>query len=492
MSDRPNILLLCTDQQRWNSLTCYGAAGASTPNLDRLAAQGARFENCYVQNPICGPSRASLFTGMYARNHGEWANGVALPQDRKMFTRVLADAGYDCGMVGKQHLAPCDSWQTEPRRDDGYRVWEWSHGKNHRSVQNAYHTWLRKHYPQVFAQTFPDKGANENTHIANMSRTGTPIDEVPPECHYTHWVAERSIDFITTPRKADERFCLVANFFDPHHPFGVPQAYRDRIDAANIPPPQTAPGELESKPAPHRAYSRTSYGGEAPGFQDYTADEIAEIRAVYYAMITFIDDEVGRILDALEASGQAENTLVIFTSDHGEMLGDHAQLMKGPMMYDAAIRVPLLMRWPERIAPGRVIGELVQWIDLSATCLDVAGARPMDQQQGASLMPLALGRAVDWRDWALCEYRDSGIAEAPAIHTTMFRTGDWKLVLWHGEPATSRPGEGELYNLADDPDELENLYDRPAHRAKRRAMKRHLMDVLAETDPRSAQRHHPA
>jgi arylsulfatase A-like enzyme len=488
MSSRPNILLLCTDQQRWDTLTCYGAIGAITPNLDRLAAQGARFENCYVQNPICGPSRASLFTGMYTRNHGEWANGVALPQDRHMFTRTLAYVGYDCGMVGKQHLSPCDSWQTEPRRDDGYRVWEWSHGKNHRSVQNAYHTWLREHHPEVFAQTFPVKGGNQNTHIANMSRTGTPIDEVPPACHYTHWVAERSIDFIQTPRDG-KPFCLVANFFDPHHPFGVPLAYRDRIDAGSIPPPLIAPDELDTKPTPQRRYSETSYGGEAAGFQDYSAAEIAEIRAIYYAMIHFIDDEVGRILDALDAGGQADNTLVIFTSDHGEMLGDHAQLMKGPMMYDAAVRVPLLMRWPERIPPQHVVGELVQWIDLSATCLDVAGAAPMDNQQGASLLPLASGQCVAWRDWALCEYRDSGIEEDPPIHTTMFRTGDWKVVLWHGEPATARLGEGELYNLAADPHELENLYNQPDHVAKRRAMKRKLLDVLAETESRATRRH---
>jgi arylsulfatase len=489
MTQRPNILFLCTDQQRWNSLSCYGAVGARTPNLDRLAAQGARFDQCYVQNPVCGPSRASLFTGMYARNHGEWANGVALPQDRKMFTRSLADTGYDCGMIGKQHLAPCDNWQTETRRDDGYRIWEWSHGKNQRSVQNAYHTWLRDHYPDVFDQVFPVTGGNQNPHISIKSRTGTPIDEVPPECHYTHWIAERAIDFIETPREG-QPFCLVANFFDPHHPFGVPQAYRDKIDAALIPPPIGAPGELDGKPSPHRAYSEASYGSKAIGFQSYSAEEITEIRAVYYAMIHFIDDEVGRILDALEASGQAENTLVIFTSDHGEMLGDHAQLMKGPMMYDVAVRVPLLMRWPARIAPDTCVADLVQWVDLSATCLEAAGAAPMDQQQGASLLPLAMGKAVDWRDWALCEYRNSGVSDTPAVHTTMLRQGDWKLVLWHGQPATDRPSEGELYDLRADPDELKNLYNTAEHSDKRRALKRKLLDVIAQTDQRGAMRHH--
>ncbi|WP_045392873.1 sulfatase-like hydrolase/transferase [Falsirhodobacter sp. alg1] len=488
MTDRPNILILCTDQQRRDTLSCYGAIGAVTPNLDRLAAQGARFENAYVQNPICGPSRASLFTGMYVRNHGLWANGVSLPEDRQMFTRTLADAGYDCGMVGKQHLAACDGWQTEPRRDDGYRVWDWSHGKNHRSVQNAYLKWLHATYPDIYSAAFPEKGANENTHIANMSRTGTPIDAVPPHAHYTHWVATRVVDFVRTPR-GDQPFFMMANFFDPHHPFGVPQEYRDRIDAAKIPLPVGFAGELRTKPADQEKYSRTSYGGEAPGFQDYTAEEIREIRAIYYAMITFIDDEVGRILAALDASGQADNTLVIFTSDHGEMLGDHSQLMKGPMMYDAAVRVPLLMRWPLRIATDTVVAPPVQWVDIAPTCLDAAAAGRMAQHQGASLLPLARGGdTAGWRDWAMCEYRDSGIAEDPAIMTTMLRKGDWKLVLWHGDPDTDRPPEGELYNLATDPAELNNLFDSPGHAGTRRRMKRALLDVYHQTEDRSAYR----
>ena len=484
-STRPNILLICTDQQRRDTLTCYGAHGAKTPNLDRLASQGARFENCYVQNTICAPSRASLFTGMYVRNHGLWANGVTLPEQRRMFSRILADSGYDCGMIGKQHLSACDGWQTEPRRDDGYRVFEWSHGKNHRSVQNAYHKWLRAHYPDIYETAFPAKGSNENTHIANMSKTGTPIDSVPPHAHYTQWVADRAIDFITTPRD-DQPFFLVANFFDPHHPFGVPQEYRDRINADDIGPPHIRDGELAEKPTRQTDYSRTSYGGEAPGFQDYTPEQIKEIRAIYYAMVAFIDDEVGRILASLDAAGLTDDTLVLFTSDHGEMLGDHAQLMKGPMMYDAAARVPLLMRWPARIEAGTVVNELVQWIDLSATCLDAARCAPMDQGQGASLLPLAVSSAPAWRSWALSEYRDSGIAAAPSILTTMIRSGDWKLVIWHGDPVTGRSAEGELYDLASDPYELVNLYARPEHSGRRQRMKRLLLDVYAETENRSA------
>ena len=182
---------------------------------------------------------------------------------------------------------------------------------------------------------------------------------VKAEAHYSHWVAERAIDFINHPREDGEQFCLVANFFDPHHPFGAPQEYRDQIDADAIPAPNTREGELQNKPYQQTAYSEKSYSGTAPGFQEYTEEQIREIRAQYFAMIALIDHEVGRILQALEAAGLAEDTLVVFTSDHGEMLGDHQQLLKGPQLYDDLCNVPLIMRWPGQITTGSECNELV-------------------------------------------------------------------------------------------------------------------------------------
>ncbi|MGR3570529.1 sulfatase-like hydrolase/transferase [Brevirhabdus sp.] len=488
--NRPNILFICTDQQRGDSLGCTGADWAVTPNLDALAAEGALFRNCYVQNPVCSPSRASLFTGKYVANHGLYANGVPLPAHQRMFTRTLADAGYDCGMIGKQHLAPCDTWRTEPRRDDGYRVFEWAHGPNHRALENDYHRWLRRTQPDIFARVFPEKGANEDTEYSNQARSGTPIDHVPKETHYSHWVAERAIDFIDQPREG-EPFFLMANFFDPHHSFGAPKEFRDMIDAEAIPAPVTTPGELDEKPGPHRAYSEKSYSGTAPGFQDYTADQIKEIRAQYWAMIALIDHEVGRILDALAASGQAGDTLVVFSSDHGEMLGNHQQLLKGPQLYDDLTRVPLIVRWPGQIPQATRIAAPVQWIDLPATFLDAASCAPAEGGQGRSLRPLLQGQTDDWRSWALSEYRYSGFATDPLIMTTMLRHDNWKLIVWHGQPACENTRDAELYDLSRDPDELENLYHRPEHAAQRARMKATLLDVMALSEDRSAPRTRP-
>jgi len=491
MSNRPNILFICTDQQRGDSLGCTGASWAVTPNLDRLAANGALFENCYVQNPLCSPSRASLFTGKYPANHGLYANGVPLPEGQHMFTRTLADAGYDCGMIGKQHLSPCDTWRTEPRQNDGYRVFEWAHGPNHRALENDFHRWLRKAQPAVYQQIFPDSGANENIELSNRARTGTPIDHVPKEAHYSHWVAERAVDFITLNRAASEPFFLATNFFDPHHSFGAPQEFRDMIDADAIPAPNTRPDELDGKPAIHRTLSEKSYSGTSPGFQDYTAAEIKEIRAQYWAMIALIDYEVGRILTALEQSEQLENTLVIFSSDHGEMLGNHQQLLKGPQLYDDLCRVPLIAHWPSQIRAGQRITNPVQWIDLSATILDASGCGKGSGVQGQTLLPMMQGEVVDFRPWAMCEYRYSGFHTDPLIMTTMLRHGDWKLIIWHGAPACGNTRDGELYNLSDDPGELHNLYHALEHADQRRMMKMRMLDAMTDAEDRTQDRSRP-
>lgn len=488
-STAPNILMLCTDQQRFDTLGCYGNIHAHTPNLDRLAEQGAVFEQCYVQNTICSPSRASLFTGMYARNHGLWANGVSMPEYRKMFTRVLADAGYDCGMIGKQHLSPVVDYVNEKRYDDGYRLFEWAHDPIHRATTNAYLRWLRKTYPDLYDQTFPVEANPDKGEAGNQARGATPMDVIPTKAHFSHWVADRAIAFIEEEkeREAGQPFFLIANFFDPHHPFGAPEEFRNLIDADAVPGPIRADGELSTKPAVQTFFSEKSYAGWAPGFKEYSDDEIKELRASYLAMVALIDAEVGRVLDALEASGQADNTLVVFTSDHGEMLGDHEQMLKGPMMYDGCTRVPLIMRWPQKIPAKQRVENLVQWIDLTATYLDVSNAKGDHCGQGSSLMAL-FSDVPDWRNWALCEYRDAGHPGNPPIHTTMLRFEQWKLVIWHGPPATERDMDGELYDMTADPEELINLYHDPAHRDLRETLKDQLLNVLDHTEDRSQQR----
>ena len=483
---RPNILMICTDQQRYDALGCYGNDHISTPNVDELANDGVLFEQCYVQSPVCAPSRASLLTGRYVSSHGLWANGVELPANRPLFTRNLADAGYDCGLIGKLHLAPCFGGRTEARQDDGYRFFEWAHDPSHRSPENAYHRWLRERFPDLYA------AALDNPRRPGPEPIGTgPLgfDTMPTEAHYSHWVAERTIDFLERERDPAKPFFLSVNFYDPHHPFLAPQEYLDRYDASTLPRPAGSPADLTNRPEILSQVSRASYAGHSRGFADFTGEEIQEVVRAYYAMVSLIDDEVARILATLSVHNLADETLVIFTSDHGEMLGDHGVLLKGPMLYEGAVRVPLILRWPGQLPDGERRTDLVEWIDLCATILDAAGAPPLPGDQGMSLLSLARGEAdAQTRGWAFCEYRDSGHPYDPPVHATMLRHDHFKLIVHHGPPSADRTRTGELYDLADDPREERNLWDDPSHADIKVDLERYLNDVLVATADRSQPR----
>lgn len=481
---RPNIVFICTDQQRYDTLGCYGNTRISTPVIDRLARDGVLFEQCYVQNPVCAPSRASLITGRYPHAHGLYANGVALPPDEQFFSRALAEAGYDCGTIGKLHQAACQHGRTEPRRDDGFRFFQWAHDPTHGSPENAYHRWLEQYHPTLYARAMSRGPGRGGGHEA------VGFDTMPTEAHYSHWVGEQALDFLRSRAAHSEQpFFLWANFFDPHHPFVAPQEYLDRYDPATLPRPVGRPGELDDGPEILRLASTASYAGRARGFTDYSAAAIQQIIAAYYAMVTLVDDEVGRIMGALDELGRAENTVVVFTSDHGEMLGDHQLLLKGPLFYEGAVRVPLIVRWPGQLPAGARRPDLVQWLDLCPTFLDLAGLPPLPGNQGQSLLPLARGDAeAPARGWAICEYRDSGHPYDPPVHATMLRQGRYKLIVHHGVPATTRRRDGELYDLEADPQELHNLWRDPAHAQTRIELQESLLDILVATEDRSQPR----
>jgi arylsulfatase A-like enzyme len=426
----PNILFLCTDQQRFDALGCYGNPHIRTPNLDRLAAEGALFEQCYVQSPVCAPSRASFLTGRYVHAHGLWANGVALPPNERILPQAMADAGYDTGLIGKLHQSAAENGRTEPRLP-GFGTYEWSHDPFHRSPDNAYHRWLREKFPQTYADLAERNDRSEM--------------RLPAEMHYSRWVSEKAVDFLRAPREPGRPFFLWVNWFDPHHPFDVSPEYADRYDPSALPPPVTRPDELQNKPPIQAEASRGTYAGVMPGFDSRTPEQIQEMIAAYYAKITQVDDEVGRVLAVLDEAGLRESTLVIFSSDHGDILGDHRLLLKGPMMYDGLVRVPLLMRRPGHIPAGTRKAGPVQWIDLTTTITDAAGLPALPRAQGASLLPLAAGETeTPPRDWALSEFRNSTHPYTPPVHATMLVHGDYKIVVYHGEPATARERAGEL------------------------------------------------
>lgn len=470
---KPNVLWICTDQQRWDTLGCYGNELVSTPNLDRLAAQGVKFERAYCQSPVCTPSRASFLTGRYPRTTRCRQNGQYIPADEKLVSRLFADAGYACGLSGKLHLSPCNAAVApviEQRIDDGYAEFHWSHHPDHDWPANEYGEWLR----------------NQGTRYSRAAFRGSNYVEagMPAHQHQTYWCAEKAIDFIESCADFQMPWLFSVNIFDPHHPFDPPpellETYLDRLDA--VPLPNYLPGELDDKPAYQQIDHRGAYGGNA-GFpyDEMSADDHRLVRAAYWAMCDLIDQQVGRMLDALERTGQLDNTIVIFMSDHGEMLGDHGIYLKGPYFYEPAIRVPLIVSWPGAIPGGRSVPEMVELLDLAPTLLEAAGLDPYPGIQGRSLWPFlseAHGTLPKRHDVYSEYYNAMPWHRDPTAQATMLRTDRHKLVAVHSLDT------GELYDLDEDPDETHNLWDDPSHQAIKGQLLGRLADRMAWTvDP---------
>jgi arylsulfatase len=487
VSKGPNVLLICTDQHRYDVISTHPGSLAQTPHLQRLADDGVVFDACYSPSPICSPSRASLLTGQYPSTHGLWANGVTLPDDSELVSAQLAEHGYRCGLVGKLHLSPAFQGTTERRLNDGFEVFRWAHDPFHGSPENAYHKWLRKNFPDLWERASGDAFTAETE---NFTHADTAFDSMPTAAHYSTWVTEEVEEFLEGVVEDDRSFFLMANFYDPHHPFVAPAEYLAMYPPGSVSAPVGGSSELATKPAFQSEASRSSYNGHGPAYADFDAAGIDQIRRTYYAMVSLVDDCTGRILDLLDSRGLAENTLVIFTSDHGEMLGDHAMLLKGAMMYDSAVRVPMIARWPGSIPAGCRVDGFVGLHDIAHTVRVAAGLPESPRDQGMDLVAVSRGE-VSPRPFALSQYRDSGYSYDPQVFTTMFRSGAHKIVVWHGDPATHRERTGELYDLVEDPDELTNRWDDAAWAPVKARLLAELVDAVVALEDRSAVRTHP-
>jgi len=460
-STQPNILWICTDQQRFDTIGALGNQHVSTPNIDQLVADGVAFTHAYCQSPICTPSRASFLTGMYPsavhvnRNGNDW-----FPSHPPLVTRLLRDAGYRCGNVGKLHLAS-PYQRMEPRFDDGYSYFKYSHApRDNWPEGHDYADWVR-----------------ERGH--SLKELTSDLDGVPEELHQTTWCAERSIEFIR--QQSASPWLLTVNMYDPHPPFNPPRRYRDMFDPAMMPGPQFVAEDLaaQRRLAEIDFQSRAMHpdrldianpilpkmlkpgerdpAGESPGARDAKS-----LQAAYYAMIKLIDDQFARILDALDDSGQRHNTVIVFMSDHGETLGDHGLIQKGCRFYEGLVRVPLIISSPTRFSSGVRSDALVALMDVAPTLLDIAGLPVPQHMQGMSLMPMVSGAhpCTHHRDFVRCEYYDALDLPDGSL-ATMYRERNWKIVNYHEHAI------GELFDLSADPWEHNNLWDQEAFAAIR-------------------------
>lgn len=516
MSKRPNFLFIITDQHRADHLGCYGNRVVRTPNIDGVAAKGTRWDRFYVANPICMPNRASIMTGRMCSVHGARHNGIPLSKDHTTFVELLRDAGYATGLIGKSHLQsftglpatnrfePKDGLTVpsahlrDARKNDRHGpeydlevVPKWDrplaerktgdfYGFDHVEIaadhadqaSGDYLLWARAQRPDFDDLTGPDNALDDDRAPAPQAwRTA-----VPEELYSTAWVADRSAAWLAQQAAQDAPFFLQMSFPDPHHPFTPPGRYWDMYDPAEMALPRSF-GQGDTPPI--RAMKEALRAGtDARDNQSpfaVTEDEARSIIALTYGMITMVDDAVGRVLKQLDDLGLAQDTVVIFTSDHGDYMGDHGLMLKLLLHYQGIIRVPFIWHDPARPTTGAVDGGLGSSIDIAATVLARAGIQPFNGMQGRDLLSSDPPEAVLIEEDS--QRKMTGFDRPQRVRTVV--TDRYRMSLREGEDWN------ELYDLASDPDETRNLYDLPDGQAARQALSEIMLRQIIRFQDRS-------
>ncbi len=383
MAINPNILFITTDQMRKDAVGCYKNPVIYTPVLDGLAERGVRFERMFTAYPVCAPNRVSMITGRYPSIHHVTNNGIYLPETEVTLMSILRDAGYRTYGAGKMHFGPQWNFPADgsplidpdpalainPQPPEGAFPW---HGfdrvmlsEDHR--MGPYGDYLAGHGYNVW----------DELHSASYPQSATEASPFPEEHHQTTWITNQALRMLDE-HPAEEPFFLWLSFVHPHHPFNPPSPYDQMYDPADMPLPVWHPGEVELWPDAYRdKYFAKGNGHEAVGLNQFKEEDWRRIKAYYYGMVSQIDKNIGRVLENLEEKGLMENTLVVFTSDHGEMLGDHHLLFKGTT-YDCVTNVPFIIQLPGGRFAGEARNQLCSTIDLMPTILELTGVNRLN------------------------------------------------------------------------------------------------------------------
>lgn len=438
---RPNVLLLYTDQQRWDTIHCAGNEHILTPNLDALAAGGVLLQNAFCNSPVCMPSRHSLLSGQYPSAIGSVCNGIEMRLDVPTLHTILKPYGYHTGNLGKLHFRNhANRDHREPHPSYGFDTLILSDEPG--CYDDAYIKWVEQKDPSQV----------ENCRCGTPPAwTGEPIEkardmhepylfEGPEELTHSAFVAEETVRYIG--RHWDEPFFAIAGFYAPHAPLNPPARFVDMYDPSRLPLPVMNEGE------------------DRFGLSD---DEWRKVKAYYYALVSHVDDQVGKILAALDEAGVRDDTVVIFTSDHGEHLGDHGAAGKGPPGLDSCTHVPLIVSHPGRIRAGMVRPELIEAVDVAPTVLDYCGVQAPPFFQGHSFRRLLEGGDYAERHSAYIEYRRPLGASWKTV-----RTHDFKY-------CACNSGRQMLFDLKEDPHELRNVSADPDYREALQTMRMELL-----------------
>lgn len=467
---RPNILLLHADQHRWDCLGCYGNPDVKTPSIDGLAAEGSRYTNHFTVYPVCTPSRYSLLCGQYVHQHTGWTNQSTLPAGTATFPELLRRAGWHTTAVGKMHFTPT-------YLDVGFERMILAEQNGDGRFEDDYHTYLMEQ-GRIDAIDLTDQ-VDEHRLRAGQSyydHFGAFESDLPEELHSTSWITRQALKELESwdPQGGN---LLMVGYIKPHHPFDPPAPYSTMYDPASL---QIPPGYIPE--VPQKDFENHH------GFFDHrtlTEERLRRIVAMYYGTITQIDDGIGEILSLLKEKGMYEDTMIIYTSDHGEYLGYHHMLLKGNYLYDPLARIPLIIKYPKGMESAPTDGRMSENIDLGATILSVCGVRPADGMYGMDL------RGGEQRTYAFSEGQ-YGTDARPCIGY-MIRSERYKLIV------SGSMEEAMFFDLERDPLELRDEIENPAYAEEIRLhreelIRRVLFSSLGRNhlDPQAPQRRDPS
>jgi arylsulfatase A-like enzyme len=513
---KKNLVIIMADQLRKDYLGCYGNTYVQTPNIDRLAACGVKFDNCFVNNPICMPNRLSIFTGQYPHNHGMWTNGLMLPHELPTIADYLGGNGYDTCNIGKMHFEPTDCGGSRPvvSRED-HRGWaktgddiKWYGpywGFSHVEFTIGHSTRPIAHY----GKWFYDHGGTDDMAKAKKIEgfDYCPVTTMPAGLHDSSFIGERSAAYIKEHSGSEKPFFLVASFPDPHHPFNPPYDTAVKYKDTPIKIPVNETDTLETRPPHYKQHqlgiwhragilqitdnmtseerarveknlerikefmdkdilaglgllTGGSSSAEKSGIKKVCEEERNQRIRNTYAMIDLIDCGIGKIIQALEETGKLENTVIVVTADHGELMGDHGLWLKGPFFYDGLVKIPLVIRTPELSVRARTsqgsppdnknksvaTPALASSIDLFPTCCELLGLEIPLLCDGVSLVSAFDGGKP--RNECLIEYRN-GYFESD-INTMAYIDEDYKFVQYQN-------GDCELTDRQNDKEENVNI-----------------------------------
>jgi arylsulfatase A-like enzyme len=486
---RPNILLITSDQHRADHLGLLGTPGFNTPNFDRMAREGVHFNRAYTPCPICTPCRVSLLTGQYPSRHGAYSIGVSLdPFPTTTLPAVLGDAGYHTALFGKHHFVrrddelehitgiknpPADFWKTWNGPYVGFQEFQANTGHTINNLPEAHYRQFLEVSGQDYKQWFPQYRDEEYDYF----KTGPWA--IPPELHDSSWVAQVTNDYLH--RHADDEqpwFCW-ASFQDPHEPFVCPEPWYSQVDDDALQTyPEHQDGEFDDRHEIYRRMHERDFGplddgNRMPSCFGEPERPVRDSLRATAGMVNFLDDRLGAIFKTLEETGQLDNTLIVYTTDHGEMHGNHGLWGKGCAAYEDVQRIPLLAWAPGLIPATGTTEALANIVDLPRTFLQFAGVDAPYDMQGADLSPVLRREQETVQDAVVVELRPT----QSTLYQTTLVTASHKLVVYRDTD------EGELYDLARDPNQYRNLWNDADSRDLRDTLMRRLVRANMEREP---------